>query len=180
MRNRLAIIFMSLFAAFAAPAAAQSVESEIKASNGVVIELNADDFANRYEYTTPTIKLPQGFAFVAKIDRPGSTRGLHISGGFVYSGEWRRYSSALYRGGVAADFQSTDRDVVSCRGSRDSGCILSETFRIELPQSAIDKYSANGSLDIQVRAQDASSVMISIPMEHIEAIKEVMAQKKAK
>jgi hypothetical protein len=171
---------IALAASFALPATAQSVKSEVTASNGVIVTVYADDFANRYEYTAPVINFPDGFGLVARIVRPGTVPKTNIQGSFSYRGEWRRYSTALFRGGAEASYNAGSRDVVSCSGSRyGGGCNLRESFSIDLSPAQIRDHAQDGVIDIQVRAQDTSTALLKIPASYIEAVNEVAGQRSA-
>ncbi|MBB4797984.1 hypothetical protein HNP32_001708 [Brevundimonas bullata] len=165
---------IALAASFALPASAQSVKSEVTATNGVVVTVYSDDFANRYEYSAPVINFPDGYALVARIVRPGITPKTNIQGSLSYRGEWRRYSTALFRGGAEASYNAGSREVVSCSGSRyGGGCNLREGFSIDLAPAQIRDHTQDGVIDIQVRAQDTSTALIKIPASYIEAVNEV-------
>ena len=163
---------------FSFAAIAQSVKSIVAASNGVEITVYSDEFANRFEYSAPSIKLNDGFALVATVKKAGVVPPAHITGAMVYSGEWRHYNSAIFRGGDAAEFTVTDRKVGRCSSYRYSGpsCTLSEGFRIELAPSDIQKHAQNGILAIQIRAQDTSTAIIEVPVSYIDAVNEVAAR----
>jgi len=118
-----------------------------------------------------------GNAMVAKIIRSDSAGGLTVQGFIHYRGEWRRYASAVYRGGDAADFTSTGRDVISCSGSRYGGCSLSESFIIQLPSQAIEERAVDGKIDIQIRGDaGADNPIITIPLSHVIAVQEASAR----
>jgi hypothetical protein len=156
-------------------AQAQSIKSEVLASNGVAVTLYSDSFAGRYEFSSPAINLPNngGFLFVSRVVQGNEISAIRVVGSIMYSGEWRRYNSAIFRGGVEADGSFNDRDVVSCVGSRYSGCSLREGFRITLTKEQIERHMLNGFLDIQVRAQSSDAITLSIPAAHFAAIVEV-------
>lgn len=158
-----------------APASAQAVRSTVSASNGTQVTVYSDDFANRYEYTAPVINIPDGFVLVATVRKGGTAQAVHLSGSFSYIGEWRRYNSALFRGGDQARFIEAGRDVGRCFSSRYSraSCSLNESFKIELSNDEIQKHSRDGKLAIQVRAQDTTTALIEVPVAYIEAVKEV-------
>lgn len=161
------------------PACAQAVRSEVVASNGVTVTVYADEFANRYEYSAPSIDVQDGFALVSKVDR-GDTKGpIYLGGSFLYSGEWRYYDSALFRGGDAAEFTSTGREVGRCSSSRYSrpSCSLREGFRIDFTAEDVANRAQDGQLGVQIRAgRSAQAVLVSIPVSYIEAVREVSSR----
>lgn len=177
-------ITTTILAAFTAatlvtPATAQAVRSQVHASNGILVDVYADEFAGRYEYSAPTIDFADGFALVAAVVRPGKDGEVGLQGSFSYRGDWRYYSSALFRGGDPVTYIEGSRDVGSCSGSRyGGGCRLSEGFFIEFTPEEVEKHAQNGTLDIQVRAQRAgATAMISVPVTYIEAVREVSTQR---
>lgn len=171
---------MAVITLVSSPAVAQSVKSEITASNGVVVTVYSDEFANRYEYTAPAINHGDGFALVAKIVRAEATTDTHITGTMMYRGDWRRYTSALFRGGVEAPFVERGREVGSCSGSRyGGGCSLRESYNINITPEQIRTHGANGTVDIQVRAQDTTTTLLSIPTSYFDAVNEVAGQRSA-
>ena len=155
-------------------AAAQMVESVYVASNSVKVSVNKDDFAQRAEYTAPTIKFPDlgGFALVAMIKVRGQTKGPIIVGSISYNGEWRRYNQAILRGGETVEATFADREVISCRGSRYSGCSLREGFEVRPTKDQIAKYAEAGVLKIQMRAQAGQPVLMDIPVTYFDAVSE--------
>ena len=124
-------IAFTLVLLFANAAHAQSVKSEAVATNGIKVEISKDEFADRTEFTSPSVdiageRISYGKAFVGSIKRAG-TVGQASIGGFVgYSGEWAFYESAILKGGEQVEFRSYNRKVVSCR----YGCTYSESFGI--------------------------------------------------
>jgi hypothetical protein len=159
-------------------AQAQSVESHLTASNGVEVTLHSDDFADRYEYTGPTIFFMaegtglRSFALVARIREGGVLSPLQIIGSIYYEGDWRRYSRAIFRGGDPADFSEAGREVVTCRG----GCSYREGFQITLFAEDVTAHSENGYVLIQVRAAASpDTALIQIPISQIDAVNEIAA-----
>ncbi|MEE2795623.1 MAG: hypothetical protein VX512_12395 [Pseudomonadota bacterium] len=164
-------IATALFFSICGSVSAQSVKTETEASNGVQLTIHRDDFAGRSEITAPSLSAgPLGFAFVATITQNGKPGPLMIVGSVSYSGEWRYYNSAILRGGEAVEGIFNDRDVVSCRGSRYSGCSLREGFQLLPSAEQIEKYALNGMLSIQLRARSGAPVVLEIPVSHIEAV----------
>ncbi|MCO5094905.1 MAG: hypothetical protein M9960_06825 [Xanthomonadaceae bacterium] len=150
-------------------------ESIQTASNGVEISVKSDDFADRYEYSAPAIKFgtisaDNGAIFLARVKSAGTFTPVTIQGFIMYRGEWRRYSTAIFRGGETATLSNTQRKVVTC-SSRP--CVLSEYYIIHVTQEQIDKYTSDGKLEIQLRSQDANHFMISIPANYVQALLEV-------
>lgn len=170
---RAAFLGLALF--LATPALAQMVKSSVTAANGVEVSVHSDDFAGRYEYTAPTIKFGggDGFAIIAAIRQNGTVKGPFISGSIMYTDrEWRRYSQAILRGGEAVDATFGDRDVVSCRGSRYSGCTYREGFQIELGEAQRQRLASEGSLQIQLKGSPGSELILDVPASYFSAIEE--------
>ncbi|MBA4760015.1 hypothetical protein [Sphingosinicella sp.] len=169
------IMNFSLAWAVAIPVQAQSVKSVITASNGVEVTVYSDEFANRYEYTAPLIKTDDVNVLVGNVKKSGVTPAPHLTGFVIYSGEWRRYNSALFKGGDKANFIETGKDVGRCYSSRYSrpSCTLTENFRIELSPAEIKKHSQYGKIALQIRALDSSATIIEVPMTYIDAVNEV-------
>lgn len=168
---------IALFALFvSSPLAAQMIESRVTASNGVTVTLNSDEFAGRFEYTAPSIKFGNGqaFALVASIKEKGQAREPFITGSIMYSDRtWRMYNQAILRGGETVDAVFADRDVVSCRGSRYSGCSYSEGFQLKPTAAQISKYAVDGFLAIQLKGSPGSELILEVPVEYLSAVKEV-------
>lgn len=162
-------------AAAAVPADAQAVKSTVTASNGVPVTVYSDDFANRYEYSAPSVNAGDAFVLVATVKKGGVAPPAELTGAFIYSGEWRRYSSALFKGGDPAKFIEAGREVGRCTSSRYSrpSCTLTESFKIELTPAEVKKHAVDGKLAVQVRAQDTSATIIEVPVSYIDAVNEV-------
>lgn len=173
--------FVSVAAALAiaSTAQAQAVKSERPASNGVLVTVYSDDFANRHEYSAPSIDVTDGYALVIALRNGGTVTPAYVTGSFIYSGEWRRYNSALFKGGDPAKFIERGRDVGQCSSSRYSrpSCTLTESFRIELSADDIKKHTVDGRIAIQVRAQDTSTAIFEIPVTYINAVNELASSK---
>lgn len=170
------LIWMVTIALAAASSAyAQAVKSIVTASNGVEITVYSDEFANRYEYSSPLIRAADGFVMVATVKKGGVAPPPHLSGFFVYSGEWRRYNAAIFKGGDTVNFIETGRDVGRCSSSRYSrpSCTLTENFKIELTPQDVKNHGHDGTLAIQVRAQDTSTTIFEVPVAYINAVNEV-------
>jgi hypothetical protein len=155
-------------------ASAQMTKSQFTASNGVVVDVNSDDFAGRAEYSAPAIKFSpenggSGYALVAKTRHAGKLGPLNIQGFIMYSGSWRFYSSAIFKGGAAATYAATGRDVGSCR----YGCTLTENFMIDLTPTQVEQHAENGVLAIQIRGKSADTAIIQVPVSYIDAVTEV-------
>jgi hypothetical protein len=170
---KLAVAFAVATVPFSAQA--EAVKSTVTASNGVDVSVYSEDFANRYEYSAPSIKADDATVLVATIKKGGVAPAPHLSGFVMYSGEWRRYNSALFKGGDPATFVEAGKDVGSCRSSRYSrpSCTLTESFNITLTPAEIKKHSENGRVSIQIRAQDTSSTIIDVPVSYLDAVTEV-------
>lgn len=164
--------------ATASNAQAQATKSVVVASNGIEVTVYSDEFANRYEYSAPAIEADDGTILVATVKKGGVAPPPHLTGFFIYSGEWRRYSTAIFRGGDVADFVETGRDVGRCYSSRYSrtSCTLTESFKISLSSEQARKYGQDGSIALQVRAQDTSTTIFEVPTAYIEAVSEVAAR----
>lgn len=156
------------------PSAAQMKKAAFTASNGVVVDVNSDDFAGRAEYSAPTIRFSpsnggSGVALIAKTRHAGKLGVLNVQGFIMYSGSWRFYSNAIFKGGAQASFKSIGRDVGSCR----YGCSLTENFIIDLSPEDITKHTENGVLAIQIRGKSADTAIMEIPVSYIQAVNEV-------
>lgn len=168
-------LIFALLALAPAGAYAQSVKSEVTASNGVQVTVYSDDFADRKEFSSPWIDSGDGKLMVATVRKAGTSQPIVLSGFFVYSGEWRRYSSALFKGGDPAKFTSEGRNVGRCSSSRYSrpSCTLNESFSIALTAADIKKHGATGTIAVQVRADDTSTAVFEIPVAYIKAVAEL-------
>jgi hypothetical protein len=171
---RFRIIIAIALATFAAPAVAGE-KSQVRASNGVIVDVNSDAFANRYEYSAPTIKFSEdgasdgmSFALVAAVKKANEPTKRFVTGAVYYRGDWHRYTNALFKGGDPAPFVSTSRDVLSCR----YGCSFTEGFMLEITPEQITKYSQNGVLQVQLRASSSNTAIVSIPVSYFEAVAE--------
>ena len=176
------LVVGALWLAMSQVAEAQSVRSEVAASNGVTVTVYADEFANRYEYSAPIIELPNlgGFALVVSIRSNDRVAPARVDGSITYNGEWRRYDSAVFRGGAAVSYTPQGREVLSCRGSRYSGCALREGFSMVISRDDVTRYAEEGVLRVQVRSSTAADpVMFAIPVTYFAAVEEVAAQSPA-
>ena len=173
-------IMSAALLAISAPALAQFTEgeSEVTAANGIIVDVNADSFAGRYELSAPVIKEKSEkgaslYAFVAKIKRSESSSGLNIQGFISYSGHWRYYQSAVFQGGEEVDYTRTGGDVGSCR----YGCSLTENFMIELTPEQIAKYGSDGTIKMQIRSMKSTDkILLTVPVSYIKAVEEVSAR----
>lgn len=171
--------FCGLIAAAAAvPAAGQSEKSTLVASNGVSISLNADEFADRYEYTAPDIEIPESrsVAWVGRVKVRGEWLPLQIGGLAAYQGDWRYYDQAILRGGEELTAHFTDRSVISCAGSSrryGQGCLLSESFMILPTRAQIERYAEDGVLAVQIRSRRGQSMTINVPLDYVAALDEL-------
>lgn len=167
-------VFLCIFycASISQAHAAESVQT---ASNGVEISVNSDEFADRYEYSAPMIRPrsageDNSAVMLARVKSSGKWTPVMIQGFIMYTGDWRRYSSAIFRGGEQANFDSMERKVVSCRSRP---CTLSETFSINLTLHQIERHTADGELRIQLRGASAQTFMIEVPEEYLQALLEL-------
>ena len=170
----LRLIAVSAIVAISAPAAAQSVKSQIVATNGVKVDVATDEFAGRVEYVAPTIDFKTerggtGAVFVARIKKSGTVGPLLIQGFVMYSGDWRYYTKAVFRGGDPVDFTRTGGKVGSCR----YGCSLSEDFAVKLSPEEVKKHAVDGQLDIQIRSNGGETAIFTIPASYMDAVNEV-------
>lgn len=172
------IVVAGIFLAVSVPSWAEQVKST--ASNGVVIDVNGDDFAGRYEYTAPVIKLPDnsGFFLVAAIKKQGDAGRPFVTGSVYYTGDWRFYDQAVFRGGDRSEAIFTERKVLSCSGSRYGGsCSHSESFQITPTAAQVAKYAVGGYLDVQISAKGQGAIRISVPTDYLAAVAEVSGGK---
>jgi len=123
----------ALALSFSGVAQADMTKTQFTAPNGVVVDVNTDEFAGRREYSAPAVKFTpdnggSGGALVGEVFNDGKLLGITIQGFIVYSGDWRFYKTAIFKGGASAQFHSTGHDVGSCS----YGCTLSEDFMIDI------------------------------------------------
>jgi hypothetical protein len=170
---KLRLFVATALVALSSPASAGE-KTTFNASNGVVVNVNSDSFAERYEYSAPTIKFSEegsteeSFALVAKIKTANKAPSTTVQGYIYYKGEWHYYVSAIFKGGVEAKFTSTGRDVSSCR----YGCSYNEGFMIDITPAEVAKYSENGVLAIQLRSKATRTAMLKIPVSYFDAVNE--------
>jgi hypothetical protein len=80
-----------------------------------------------------------------------------------YDGNWRFYQTATDENATALRFVSVRRDVVTCAGSRYSGCSYVEIYGVDMDDAALRKLIANGgSYAIKVRAKAGADQVIHI------------------
>lgn len=168
------ILFAVAVLAASVPLSAQMVKSEQTASNGVKISVSTDEFASRAEYVAPSIDFKadrntNGAVFIARIKKGAVVGPIIIQGFVIYSGDWRYYTKAVFRGGDAVDFTRTGGKVGSCR----YGCTLTEEFTLELSASEAAKHAVDGMVDIQIRANDGATALFTIPVSYLAAVNEV-------
>jgi len=159
-----------------ADASAQSLRSEVTTSNGVVVTVHSDEFANRYEYSAPQVRIDDGLVLVGRLIRADTIEPVHIEGAFIYysAGDWRYYDSALFRGGDPAEFISAGRDVGGCIPSL---CIYTERFRINLTPEDVATRGVDGKVAIQIRSGPTmATVLLEVPTSHFDAVMEVSAR----
>lgn len=176
---KMIVLAASAAIAVAGGAVAQSVKSQVAASNGILVTVHSDDFANRYEYTGPDVAPADGYAFVARIDSGGERGRVKVIGAVYYRGDWRFYDRALLRGGEDVAYQEGGRDVVSCRASRYSGCSVAERYTLSLTPEQIEKHAVSGILEVQLRSRSATTEMLRIPVDHFAAVNEVADRRTA-
>jgi hypothetical protein len=160
-------------------ALADMVKSTITASNGVAVDKETDDFAQRYEYTSPVvvIDLPNpatglpghGWTFAVKIRRNTEISPLQLQGGFSYVGDWLHFSSAIFKGGAEADFHALNSSVGDCSG----GCTLNESFAINFTPAQVKEHTQDGIVAVQLRAQNGTTVIFNVPVTYFDAVNEI-------
>lgn len=169
-------IIASLAVALAQPANAEMVKSQFTAPNGVIVDVATDDFAGRKEYASPFVNVTAdgggaGKAIVGEVFNDGKLRGLTVQGYIVYSGDWRFYTTAIYRGGAEAKYHRMHGDVAGC--SSYGGCTLSETFIIDLTREEAKAHSTDGVVGIQLRSQRGQTALLMVPLSYVEAVASV-------
>jgi hypothetical protein len=157
-----------------APANAEPVRSEVLASDTTKVTVYSDEFADRYEYTGPSVAVlardrTEGMVMVARKRAGGVSTPIYVTGFVMYPRDWRHYSTAVLRGGAALDFEKTGSDVNCYRSS----CTLTESFRFQITPEQIAAHAVDGKISIQVRAQSTDTLMIHIPVNHFTAVEEV-------
>lgn len=171
---------------FEAPAGAQSVSKKVTASNGVVIDVREDSFAQVFDYIAPEIRFevessPKTWigtwAVLFKRRSGGELSLYNYQGQFGYSDSaWRTYDNAVYRGGASVSYTRTDSEVARCYnnlGNYGDVCTYVEKFGLVISDDELANYAENGTLQIQVRPQRGNPVLLSIPVSHFEAIADV-------
>jgi hypothetical protein len=158
----------------AQPAQAEMTKSQFTAPNGVIVTVNTDDFAGRREFSSPFIEFKPdgggiGAAMVGRVFNAGKLLDLNVQGFVSYSGDWRFYNSAIFKGGEPAKFHRTGSDVGSCR----YGCTLSESFMIDITPEEAKAHSENGIVAIQIRGGPGATGIIQIPLTYFEAVNAV-------
>lgn len=153
---------------------AEATKTQFTAPNGVIVNVNADDFAGRREFSAPAIDFKAdggatGKAIVGEVFSDGKLLGLTIQGFIIYFGDWRHYSSAIFKGGAAAEYHRTGSKVGDCTGV----CTLSEEFMIDITPAEATSHAENGVLQVQLRAENGSTALISIPLSYIQAVEQV-------
>ena len=174
LRSVIALAACAVLGSLSPSASAQMVKSQVTASNGVIVDVNSDAFAGRSEYSAPDLKFgsqggANGFAFVAKV-RKGTVLGaLNVQGFIMYSGEWRFFKTALFKGGDPVKYVRTDGKVGSCR----YGCSLTESFQMEFTPAQIAAHTENGILSVQIRADSGDTAILNIPVSYLVAVNEL-------
>jgi len=173
-----ALLLVPLALLSAQPAYAEMAKSEYTAPNGVVVDVLTDDFAGRREYSSPSVAIAgdgngTGKAFVGEVFDKGKLLGLTIQGLIFYSGDWRFYTSAIFRGGEAADYHRMDGDVSGC--SR-WGCSMSESFIIKITPEQAHSHADGGGLALQVRSEHGQTALIQVPLAYLDAVAAVAGE----
>ena len=74
------------------------------------------------------------------IDKKSGKTTIQVYQRITYEGDWRYYRTVNYEtpdGPVSTPVLSISRDVVTCAGSRYSGCTLSESFAFEVDETLL-------------------------------------------
>lgn len=174
LRAVFTVIASACLGLIAQPSSAQMVKSHVTASNGVVVDVNSDSFAGRAEYSAPNIDFKSeqgasGLALVAKVKRGGTLGTLNVQGFLMYSGEWRFFKSAVFKGGDPVKYTRTDGKVGSCR----YGCTLTVSFQMEFTPAQLTAHAENGILAIQIRATSGDTAIVNLPISYLVAVNEV-------
>jgi hypothetical protein len=149
-------------------------KAQYTAPNGVIVSVNTDDFAGRREFSSPFVKFTPdggglGEAMVGEVFNAGKLLGLTVQGVVAYSGDWRFYDSAIFKGGEPAKFHRTSSDVGSCS----YGCSLSEDFIIDITPEEAKAHAENGAVAIQIRGRPGATAIISVPLSYFDAVQAV-------
>jgi len=160
-----------LLLALAQPAQGEMTKTQYTAPNGVVVDVETDDFAGRREYGSPVVEFKpdgggQGVAIVGRVFDEGKLKDLNVQGFVMYSGDWRFYKTAIFKGGAPADFHSAGHDVGSCQ----YGCTLTEKFVIDITPEQARAHAENGVVAIQLRGSSSNTAILSVPLSYIEAV----------
>jgi hypothetical protein len=175
---------ISLILVLLGPTSALGAERKVTASNGVEVQIESDDFKPNTVFRVDVLKSKVGWSSVSPganlalsrgSDRP-DLLGLQLQ--IAYSGEWRMYDGAFLRGGVALEFSSVRRDVVSCRSRP---CTLYESMVAALPREALEELSAAGDVEVKFTARRAPSgdYVVTVPASAVRALLEVADQERA-
>ncbi len=169
-RSLIALVTIAL----AQSADAEMTKTQYTAPNGVVVTVNTDEFAGRREFSSPFVKFTPdggglGDAMVGEVFNGGKLLGLTIQGVVAYSGDWRFYDSAIFKGGEPAQFHRTGSDVGSCN----YGCSLSEQFVIEVTPEEAKAHVENGIVAVQIRGRGGATAIIGIPLSYFDAVQAV-------
>lgn len=160
--------------AFASQANAEAVKSMLTASNGVEVTVYSDDFEGRYEFTAPAVRVGEiggtsAVALVARVLKTNVDTGTHVTGFVSYSGSWKFFEGAVFKGGEKVDFTRTDGKVGSCR----YGCSLTESFNMKITPAQLSKYAENGMVPVQIRARSTDTILLSLPVSYFQAMNEM-------
>lgn len=151
------------------------VKSTVTATNGVVIDKATDDFAQRFEYTSPAQKIQisddtKVVAFFQRIRKGEVLDKLTVEGFVRYSSRnWRHYRTAVFAGGEPAPFAIGSKDVKMC----DRLCFMTEGFFIDLTADQIAKYGKDGAVSVQLRSDSGETALVTLPVSHFAAMEEV-------
>jgi hypothetical protein len=171
--------FLAPFALFLLPQPvyAGMTKSQYTAPNGVVITVNSDDFAGRREYSSPDVNLTaddgHGTAMVGEVFNNGKLLGLTIQGLVFYSGDWRFYSSAIFKGGEPASYHRMDGNVNGCS---QYGCSMAESFLIDITRDEARSHAEGGVVAVQVRSDHGQTALVQLPLAYFDAVADVAGE----
>ncbi|MFN3523908.1 MAG: hypothetical protein ACK4YQ_16805 [Phenylobacterium sp.] len=155
-----------LIALSVAAAALSARAEEATAPNGVVIQIDGDEFSPFVDYTAPFHQQEDG-GYVFAVRKRGSGDAVFLAQGFIYySGDWRFYDRAYLPGGNSVDFASSERKVLGC--SRYSGCRYSESYQLTFTPEQV-KAGLREGIRVQVRGRGAGEFVIAFSAPELEA-----------
>lgn len=91
----------------------------------------------------------------------GQVDVLQVRVSVLYTGGWRMYDQAYFKGGRSAEIVPAKREVISCSG-RASGCLVSETILVNVsPEILKDAKSTGFNLAVSSRGGFEAPAFIS-------------------